>query len=31
MSDEHILEGSNAAEWPLLSYRQSWLAWAGPV
>ena len=31
MSDEHILEGSDAAERPLLSYRQSWLAWAGPV
>lgn len=31
MSDEHILEGSDAGERPLLSYRQSWLAWAGPV
>ena len=31
MSDEHILEGSDVAERPLLSYRQSWLAWAGPV
>lgn len=31
MSDEHVLEGSDAGERPLLSYRQSWLAWAGPV
>ena len=31
MSDEQILEGSDAGERPLLSYRQSWLAWAGPV
>lgn len=31
MPDEHILEDSDAGERPLLSYRQSWLAWAGPV